>query len=82
MLITGVWVLVLAISGANQTDCQRMGLCLPSSVSGEIVRVWVEPPDGWGPTRALLGRLTALGYTVEEHRIFDAVGRSILVITA
>jgi hypothetical protein len=45
------------------------------------VRVYVEPPEGWGPTRALLGRLRALGYTVEEYRVFDAVGRSILVIT-
>jgi hypothetical protein len=45
------------------------------------MRVWVEPPEGWGPTRALLVRLEALGYVVEELRIFDAVGRSILVIT-
>ena len=45
------------------------------------MRVWVEPPEGWGPTRAMLGRLIALGYTVEEHRVFDAVGSSILVIT-
>lgn len=45
------------------------------------VKVWVEPPPGWGPTRAMLGQLVALGYTVQEVRVFDTVGRSILVIT-
>ena len=47
----------------------------------ERVRVSVEPPDGWGPTRLLLVRLHKLGYQVEEYRVFDVVGRSVLVIT-
>ena len=48
---------------------------------GERVRVSIEPPPGWGPTRLLLGQLHALGYQVEEYRVFGAVGYSILVIT-
>ena len=52
-----------------------------NAMDGERVRVSVEPPEGWGPTRLLLVQLQKLGYQVEEHRIFAAVGYSILVIT-
>ncbi len=66
---------------ASRLSEHGIGGPLVAGSGGEVVRVWVEPPEGWGPTRALLGRLEALGYRIEEHRIFDAVGRSILVIT-
>jgi len=35
------------------------------------VRIRIEPPEGgaWGPTRALITRLQALGYTVTEWRV-------------
>ena len=61
--------------------CRTMGVDVGSTMDGAHMRVWVEPPEGWGLTRAMLGRLRALGYTVEEHRVFGAVGYSILVIT-
>jgi hypothetical protein len=51
------------------------------AMEGERVRVSIEPPEGWGPTRLLLVRLRKLGYQAEEYRVFDAVGRSVLVIT-
>ena len=52
-----------------------------NAMDGERVRVSIEPPEGWGPTRLLLVQLQKLGYQVEEYRVFDAVGRSVLVIT-
>jgi hypothetical protein len=46
------------------------------------VTIWIEPPEGWGPTRLLIGRLEDLGYHVEEHRVFDVPdGRSLLRVT-
>lgn len=42
------------------------------------MRVWVEPPEGWGPTRLLLVELERLGYQVEEWRV---VGQVRLVVT-
>ena len=51
------------------------------AMEGERVRVSIEPPEGWGPTRLLLVQLQKLGYQVEEYRVFDVVGRSVLVIT-
>jgi hypothetical protein len=45
------------------------------------MQVSIEPPEGLGPTRLLIARLRALGYTVTEYRVFEAAGRSVLVIT-
>jgi hypothetical protein len=42
------------------------------------VPVSIEPPEGWGPTRALIVQLERLGYHVQEWRV---LGRSVLVIT-
>lgn len=41
------------------------------------MRVSVEPPEGWGPTRLLIAELERLGYQVQEWRV---LGRSVLVI--
>lgn len=40
-------------------------------------RVSIDPPEGWGPSRILLGQLRDLGYQVEEWRV---LGHSLLVI--
>jgi hypothetical protein len=42
------------------------------------MRVTVEPPEGWGPTRILIVQLERLGYRVEEHRY--PLGRIVLVL--
>jgi hypothetical protein len=42
--------------------------------------VWIEPPEGWGPTRVLIAELRRLGYHVVEHR-YIGLGVSVLVIT-
>ena len=53
----------------------------PRLATGRVT-VWIEPPEGWGPTRILIGQLEQLGYHVEEHRLFDVPGgRSLLRIT-
>jgi hypothetical protein len=46
------------------------------------VTAWIEPPEGWAPTRLLIVQLEQLGYHVEEHRLFDVPGgRSTLRLT-
>jgi hypothetical protein len=42
------------------------------------VRVEVECPEGWGPSRLLMTELRRLGYVVVEWRV---LGRSVLEIT-
>jgi hypothetical protein len=42
------------------------------------MRISIEAPDGWAPTRLLITELARLGYKVEEWRV---LGRSVLVIT-
>jgi hypothetical protein len=32
------------------------------------MRVFIEAPEGWGPTRKLIGQLEQLGYRVTEWR--------------
>jgi hypothetical protein len=43
------------------------------------MRVTIEPPEGWGPARALLGQLRQLGYEIEEHIV---LGKRLFVISA
>lgn len=43
------------------------------------MRVTVEPPEGWGPTRVLIVQLERLGYEVIEWRV---EGRSVLELAA
>ena len=43
------------------------------------MRVVIEPPEGWGPARALLGELRRLGYEVEEYIV---LGRRVFEIGA
>jgi hypothetical protein len=45
-----------------------------------LVRVEIEAPDCWGPTRALIGQLRDLGYEVTEWRVLGVAGRSVLEI--
>jgi hypothetical protein len=43
------------------------------------MRVTIEPPEGWGPARALLSELRRLGYVVEEYIV---LGQRLFVIGA
>jgi hypothetical protein len=43
------------------------------------MRVSIEPPEGWGPTRLLIVRLEQLGYRVAELRY--PLGRVVLEIS-
>ncbi len=63
--------------GKAQDVLERMSEDSP--LSCPYVLVWIEPPEGWGPTRMLIVQLERLGYHVEEHRYLR--GRIVLVIT-
>jgi hypothetical protein len=41
------------------------------------MHVMIEPPEGWGPARALRGELQRLGYEIEEYII---LGQRVFVI--
>ncbi len=41
------------------------------------MHVTIEPPEGWGPARHMLGELKRLGYDIEEYII---LGRRLFVI--
>jgi len=43
------------------------------------MRVTIEPPEGWGPARAMLGELLRLGYDIEEYIV---LGQRLFVIGA
>jgi hypothetical protein len=49
---------------------------VPSALAAGPVSI--EPPEGWGPRRMLIGRLRDLGYDVTEH---IEAGVSVLAIT-
>lgn len=41
------------------------------------MHVTIEPPEGWGPSRALWGELRRLGYEFDEYIV---LGRRVFVI--